>query len=53
MSLKFTEELCFMAMKNNDKFEEKLTYLFKTDMRKLTKFDWSTCSLMGYFDQSI
>ena len=31
-----------MAMKNNDKFEEKLTYLFKTDMRKLTNFDWST-----------
>ena len=29
-------------MKNNVKFEEKLTCCFKTDMRKLTNFDAST-----------
>ena len=42
MTLKFTEELCFMAMKNNAKFKEELTCHFKTDMRNLTNFDWST-----------
>ena len=31
-----------MTMKNNAKFEEKLTYHFKTGMRNLTNFDWST-----------
>ena len=42
MTLKFTEELCVMAMKNNAKFEGELTFHFKTDMRNLTNFDWST-----------
>ena len=42
MSLKFTEELCVMTMKNNGKFEEELTYHFKIDMRNLTNFDSST-----------
>ena len=42
MTLKFTEELCVMTMKNNAKFEEKLTCHFKTDMRNLTNFDSST-----------
>ena len=31
-----------MAMKNNGKFEEELTFHFKTDMRNLTNFDLST-----------
>ena len=31
-----------MAMKNNAKFEEELTYHFKIDMRNLTNFDSST-----------
>ena len=35
MTLKFTEELCVMTMKNNVKFEEELTFPFKTDMRNL------------------
>ena len=39
MTLKFIEELCIMAMKNNAKFEEELTCHFKTDMRNLTNFD--------------
>ena len=39
MTLKFTEELCVMAMKNNAKFEEELTCHFKTDMRNFTNFD--------------
>ena len=39
MSLKFTEELCVMKMKNDTKIEEKLTSRFKIDMRNLTKFD--------------
>ena len=38
MSLKFTGELCVMRMKNDAKFEEELTCLFKIDMRNLTDF---------------
>ena len=39
MSLKSTQELCVMKMKNNAKFEEKFTCHFKTDMRNLMNFD--------------
>ena len=42
MTLKFAEELCVMTMKNNAKFEEELTFHFKTDSRNLTNFDSST-----------
>ena len=43
MTLKFTEELlCVMTMKNDAKFEEKLTCRFKIDIRNLTNFDPST-----------
>ena len=42
MSLKFTEELCVMAMKSDTKTEEELTCHFKTDVRNLTNFDSST-----------
>ena len=42
MTLKFIEELCVMTMKNNAKFEEKLTCHFKTDMRNLMNFHLST-----------
>ena len=42
MSLKFTEELCVMTMKNDGKFEEELTCQIKVDMRNLTNFDLST-----------
>ena len=43
LSLKSTEELCVMTMKNDAKFEEELTRnRFKMDMRKLTNFDPST-----------
>ena len=42
MTLKFTEELYVVTMKNNAKFEEELTFHFKTDMRNLTNFDSST-----------
>ena len=45
MTLKFTEELCVMTMKNNAKFEEELTFHFKTDMRNLTNFDSNTQKL--------
>ena len=45
MNLKFTEELCVMTMKNNAKFEEELTFYFKTDSRNLTNFDSSTWKL--------
>ena len=41
MTLKFAEELCVMAMKNNAKFEEELTCHFRTD-RNLTNLDWAT-----------
>ena len=42
MTLKFTEELSVMKAKNNAKFEEELTFLFKIDMRNLTNFDSSS-----------
>ena len=42
MSLKFTGELCVMAMENDVKIEEELTCQFKIDMRNLTNFDPST-----------
>ena len=41
MSLKFTEEFCVMAMKNDAKFEEELTCQFKIDMNSM-KFGPST-----------
>ena len=31
-----------MTMKNNGKFEEELTWHFKTDMKNLMNFDLST-----------
>ena len=42
MSLKLAGEFCVMTMKNDTKFEEKLTCQFKIDMRNLTNFDLST-----------
>ena len=39
MSSKFTGNLCVMTMKNDAKFEQKLTGQFKADMRNLTIFD--------------
>ena len=37
MSLKFTEKLCVMTMKNDTKIEEELTCRFEINMRKLTR----------------
>ena len=42
MACKFTEEVSVITIKNNAKFEEKLTGHFKTDKRNLTNFDSST-----------
>ena len=42
MSLEVTEELCVMTMKNDAKFEGKLTCRSKSDPRNLTNFDPST-----------
>ena len=42
MSLKFTEELCVMTMKNGKKIEEELTCHFKIDIKNLKNFDPST-----------
>ena len=42
VSLKSTEELCVVAMKNESKFEEELTCRFKIGLMNLTKFDTST-----------
>ena len=39
MSLKFTQELCVMTMKNDAKFEEEFTCHFKINMRNLMSFD--------------
>ena len=42
MTLKFTEQLCVMTMKNDTKTEEELTCHFKIDMRNFTNFHPST-----------
>ena len=42
MNFKFTEELCVKTMFNNSKFDEELTFHFKSDMRNLTNFDSTT-----------
>ena len=42
MSLKFTEELCVMTMKNDAKIEEELTCPFKIDMKSFTNLTPST-----------
>ena len=42
MGLKSTGEFCVMKMKNDARFEEKLTCQLKIDMRNLTNFDPST-----------
>ena len=42
MSLKCTGDLCVMTMKNDVKYEQEFTGQFKTDMRNLTIFDFST-----------
>ena len=42
MSLKSTEEVCVTKMKNDGRFEEKLTCHFKIDLRNLMNFDPST-----------
>ena len=39
MTLKFTEELCVITLKNDAKFEEQLTCRFKIDMRNWMNFD--------------
>ena len=42
MSLKLTEELCVMTLKNDAKFEEEFSCHFKIDTRNLTNFDLSS-----------
>ena len=44
LSQKSTEELCFVTLKNDAKFEEELTYRFKINMRCLMNF-WALESL--------
>ena len=39
MSLKFTEKLCGMTMKNDTKIEEDFTCRFNTDIRNFTNFE--------------
>ena len=53
MSLKFTEKLCVMAMKNDTKIEDgQLNGHFEIDMKNFKNFDSSTqkskkCVLIG------
>ena len=42
ISIKFTDELSVMALKNEAKFEEQLTCRFKIDMRHFINFDPNT-----------
>ena len=59
MSLKFTEEISVMKMKNDTKFEEELTCCFKIDVRNFTNFDLNTRKAQKFglqwapFDKSI
>ena len=51
---KSTEELCVITLKNDAKFEEKLSCALKNDMRNLSNFDptlksLKICTLMGSF----
>ena len=48
MSLKFTEELCVMKLKNDTKTEEELTCRFKIHMKNLTNFDPRTWKSKKY-----
>ena len=52
MSLKYTEELCVMTMKNNAKFEEQLTCCFKIDSTIWQILTWSIqCHKNFHFDE--
>ena len=42
MSLKVTEKLCVITMKNHTKTEEELSHYFKIDIRNLTNIYSST-----------
>ena len=42
MSLKITEELCVMRMKNDAKFDDYLTCQLKIEIRNMMNFDPST-----------
>ena len=42
MTLKFTEELFVMTMKNDTKIEEELNCRFEIDMKNFTNFDQNT-----------
>ena len=58
LSHKSAEELCFITMKNDTKFEEWLICALKNDMRNLANFDptlksLKICTLMAPFEQSI
>ena len=58
LSHESTEELCFITMKNDTKFEEWLICALKNDMRNLANFDptlksLKICTLMAPFEQSI
>ena len=48
MSLKLTDELHVITMKNDAKFEKELTCRFKIDIRNLTNFDWNTQKFQKY-----
>ena len=49
--LKSPAELSFMTLESDAKFEGKLTFAFKNDMRNLRNFHQSTCkSQNGDFD---
>ena len=54
MSLKFTEKLSIMTLKNNAQFGRRFTCCFKIEMRNLTNFEPSTqMSQMAISDQNI
>ena len=56
MNLKLTEELCVTTMNNNAKFEGKLTFHFKIDMRNLTNFGsrtWKSKKLLFNYPRKL
>ena len=58
MRQKCAEELCVIALKNDEKFEEELTFALKNDMGNLVNFTGTLkslkmCSLRYFFVQGI
>ena len=53
MSLKSTEELCIMTMKNDANFEEEMTCRLENDMRNMANFHQSNLKFQNWDNDGI